>query len=137
MSMAQPDERSWHFKQLRASLQQLAASGSRQNPLFPDLRVTADELALHFDHWATVIRDEYGPALSAEQQASLDALEDMFARMSRDALEFDADIWTDAALKTGAHWASIRQLAAAALEAFGWIEEPAAETGAAGSEVVR
>jgi hypothetical protein len=137
MSMAQPDERSWHFKQLRSSLQQLAASGSPQNPLFPDLHLTADELALHFDHWATVVRDEYSPEMSDEQRASLAALDRMFARMSRDAAEFDAEIWTDAAVKTSAHWASIRQLAGAALEAFGWIEEGVIEANGPGSELIR
>ena len=135
--MAQPDERAWHFKQLRSSLQQLAASGSPQNALFADLRLTADELALHFDHWATLVSDEYAPELTDEQRASLSALEDTFARMSRDAAEFDAEVWTDAAVKSSAHWVSIRQLADAALEAFGWIEEPVIDPTGSGPELTR
>lgn len=116
----QPDERSWHFRQLRRSLEGLAASPSDQKPLFPDLVVTADELALSFDHWSSVICQGYGTELTTTQRASLEAIEQTLARMSRDAVEFDADIWTDYALRTGADWASVRQLAAAALDAFGW-----------------
>lgn len=137
MNGIQPDERGWHFKQLRHALQQLAASGSRQTPLFPDLLPTADELALNFDHWATLVVDDYGAELTNIQRASLIAIEDTFARMSRDAAEFDAEVWTPAALQTSVHWVAIRQLALAALDAFGWLEQPAAvEVAGSGSESV-
>ena len=38
--------------------------------------------------------------------------------MSRDGAEFDAELWTDAALTGSVHWAEVRTLAAAALAAF-------------------
>ena len=38
--------------------------------------------------------------------------------MARDGAEFDADIWTDEAVRTSEHWADVRTLAAAALDEF-------------------
>ena len=99
--MAVPDEqalRSWHFKQLRWSLQALAAAGSDQRPLFPDSVVTADELALDFDHWAAVVRGNYETELSTSQTESLAAIDRKLATMSRDGVEFDVELWTEAAL---------------------------------------
>lgn len=128
MAAGQPDERSWHFKQLRRSLESLAACPSDQEPLFPDLVVTPDELALSFDHWSSVICQGYGSELTATERASLEAIEQTLTRMSRDAVEFDADIWTDNAVRTSADWTSLRQFAAAALDAFGWrAENPSGE----------
>jgi hypothetical protein len=127
--MAVPEEqalRSWHFKQLRWSLQALAAAGSAQRPLFPDSVVTADELALDFDHWAEVVRGNY--ELSTLQTDSLAAIDRKLATISRDGDEFDVELWTDAALRTSEHWAGVRRLAAAGLEAFGWPVEPPAES---------
>lgn len=120
------DERAWHFKQFRRSLERLAASAEDQNLLFPDLAVTADELALDFDHWAAVVCEAYGSELTGAQRAAIERVAAVFRAMSRDASEFDADVWTDAALRTSAHWASVRQLATAALEAFGWLDDSAA-----------
>jgi hypothetical protein len=117
-----PDEstlRAWYFKQLRASLHALAASASNQPALFPEFAATPEELALQFQHWAAVVRSTYEDGLSEAQRASLDALDGMFARMSRDGADLDLDLWTDAALKSHGHWTEIRSLAAAALAAFG------------------
>jgi hypothetical protein len=38
--------------------------------------------------------------------------------MSRDGADFDADLWTDEAIRTSVHWRDVRALAAAALAAF-------------------
>jgi hypothetical protein len=38
--------------------------------------------------------------------------------MSRDGTELDADLWTDAAVRTSEQWADVRRLANAALDAF-------------------
>ena len=121
--MAVPEEialRSWHFKQLRWSLQGLATAGSEQRALFPDLAVNADELAFDFDHWASVVRDHYEDELSASQADSLAAIGVKLATMSRDGAEFDLELWTDAAVISSEHWADVRRLAMAALDAFGW-----------------
>jgi hypothetical protein len=111
--------RSWHFRQLRWSLQALAAAGSDQRTLFPDHVVTADELAFDFDHWAGVIRSNYERDLSRPQAESLGAIDQKLATMSRDGVEFDLELWTEAALSTSEHWAGVRRLATSALEAFG------------------
>ena len=39
--------------------------------------------------------------------------------MARDGAEFDADMWTDEAVRTSVHWAEVRELAEAVLEQFG------------------
>jgi hypothetical protein len=118
-----PDERSlraWHFRQLRRSLQALAAPPSGQLALFPDHAAKADELALHFDHWSSVIRGQYDLELSNDQRDALSAVDAKLATMSRDGAEFDADIWTDEALRNSEHWAAVRDLAVNALETFRW-----------------
>jgi hypothetical protein len=119
--------RSWHFRQLRWSLQALAATGSNQRNLFPDRVMTADELAFDFDHWAGVIRSTYELDLSRPQAESLDAIAQKLATMSRDGVEFDLELWTESALSTSEHWAGIRTLATSALEAFGWSVEGSLE----------
>lgn len=112
--------RSWHFKQLKWSLQALAASASPQQPLFDDARVTSDELAFDFDHWAFVVRSHYLQDLSREQADALAAIDRKLTTMSRDGAEFAPDLWTDEALAASVHWTHVRELAISALEAFGW-----------------
>jgi hypothetical protein len=116
-------ERSWHFKQLRRSLQALAISGSGQRALFPDLVVKADELALDFDHWFTVVRSNYAGDLTQAQVNALAMIDRKLATISRDGAEFDVELWTDEALASSEHWADVRRLAASALEAFGWASD--------------
>lgn len=113
-------ERSWHFKQLRRSLQALAISGSGQRALFPDFVVKADELALDFDHWFAVIRSNYASDLTRPQADALVMIDQKLATISRDGAEFDVELWTEEALSGSEHWADVRRLAASALEAFGW-----------------
>jgi hypothetical protein len=43
--------------------------------------------------------------------------------MSRDGSEFDADLWSPAALTSSEQWAVVRRLAHAALQAFEWPAE--------------
>jgi hypothetical protein len=117
--------RSWHFRQFRRSLQDLAAAGTDQLALFPDRAAKPDELAWAFDHWATLIRRTYEPELSDAQIDALAAIERKLQTMSRDGREFDADLWTDSALRNGEHWNEVRVLATASLEAFGWPGEMA------------
>jgi hypothetical protein len=117
----QDAQRSWHFRQLRWSLQGLAAAGSPQRKLFPDQAATPDDLAFDFDHWASVIGANYDADLSPAQREALSAIERKLATMSRDGAEFDVDLWTEAALRGSVHWADIRRLAGEALDAFGWL----------------
>jgi hypothetical protein len=113
-------QRSWHFKQFRRSLQDLAGAGSDQLPLFPDRAAKPDELAWAFEHWVSLIRGTYEPELSEIQAEALAAVERKLKTMSRDGAEFGADLWTDDALRSSEHWLEVRALATAALAAFGW-----------------
>jgi hypothetical protein len=128
--------RAWHFKQLRGSLQALARAGAEQPTLFSDHAATPNELAFHFDHWTSVVRGNYERDLLPSQAEALAAVGRKLEIMSRDAAEFDLELWTDAALATSEHWADVRTLAASALEAFDWpIESSAPEPGDRGIAV--
>lgn len=125
-------QREWRFKQLRWSLQALADAGSGQQSLFPDRRVTADDLAFDFDHWSSLVEGADAGELTGAQADALAGIRRKLATISRDGAEFDVELWTDAAIATSEHWADVRRLAAAALEAFGW-SAPPAEAGAEGT----
>ena len=112
--------RSWHFKQLKWSVQALALRAPEQLVLFPDFVATADELALELDHWATLVIEKYPEQLTDAQVASLTALHQKLATMSRDGADFDADLWTETAMGTNVHWQEVRALAVAVRDAFGW-----------------
>jgi len=99
-------------------IRRLAAAGSGQATLFPDANVSAGELVRAFDQRALAVRDSYDDRLSSSQLESLTVLEKKLSTMSRDGAEFDADIWTDEAIRTSEHWAEVRTLAAAALDQF-------------------
>ena len=114
----EPLDRDGHLRQLRWSLQALAESGSGQRALFPEAAPGADALALEFDTWSEVVRTNYEADLTPAQRDALDALERKLETMSRDGAEFDAELWTDAALTGSVHWADVRVLATAALAAF-------------------
>ncbi len=131
--MTDDARRPWYFKQLKWTLQSLAQTGSGQPTLFPEQSPTADDLAFGFDHWVSIVRQNYGAELSAEQNVALDAIATKLALLSRDGAEFDVDLWTDAALATSEHWADVRQLAASALDTFQWgvdgpVEDPEGES---------
>jgi hypothetical protein len=104
--------------QLRWSLQSLAMTGSDQQPLFAEHAPGAGALASEFDRCASLVRLEHGADLTAVQTDALAALAGMLATMSRDGTELDADLWTDAAVRTSEQWADVRRLANAALDAF-------------------
>jgi hypothetical protein len=112
--------RPWHFRQLKWALQALAQAGSGQPTLFPEQTPTADDLAFGFDHWTSIVRQNYGAELSGDQDAALDAIARKLTTMSRDGAELDADLWTEAAVATSEHWMDVRRLALSALDAFEW-----------------
>jgi hypothetical protein len=106
------------LRELMHVIRQLADAGSGQPALFPDENVSAGELVRAFDQRALAVRDSYDDRLSSTQLESLTALEKKLSTMARDGAEFDADIWTDEAVRTSDDWAEVRTLAAAALEEF-------------------
>ena len=105
------------LRELTVVIRRLAAAGSNQPALFPDEDVSAIELVREFDQRASVVR-ETGEQLSSSQLESLTVLEQKLSTMARDGAEFDADIWTEEAVRTGEQWAEVRRLAAATLDAF-------------------
>ncbi len=114
--------------QLKWSLQRLATAASDQRPLFAEDVLSVDQLASDFDQRASVVRSAYEHDLSRSQVDALEAVDRKLATISRDGAEFDADLWTEAALTTSEHWAHVRSLAISALEAFGWAVEPPSRT---------
>jgi hypothetical protein len=105
-------------RELMHVIRQLAHAGSGQPALFPDENISAGALVRAFDQRALAVRDSYDDRLSSTQLESLTALEKKLSTMSRDGAEFDADIWTDEAVRTSGDWAEVRTLAAAALQEF-------------------
>ena len=106
------------LRELTRAIRRLSSAGSGQPALFPDDNVTAGELVRDFDQRASAVRESYDDQLSSSQIESLTALEQKLSTMSRDGAEFDADIWTDDAVRTSEHWEDVRSLAAAALVEF-------------------
>jgi hypothetical protein len=106
------------FRQLTETLRALASEPSDQLALFPDSVTRAGDLAGRFDDSFRTLAEDYASELSRSQAEVLDRLKDQFATMSRDGAEFDADLWTDEAIRTSMHWREVRALAGAALEAF-------------------
>ena len=117
--------RAWHYRQLKWSVQALALRAPEQLVLFPDFVATADELALELDHWATLVLEKYPDELSDSQAEMLKALHQKLETMSRDGAEFDADLWTEAAMGSNVHWQEVRALAIAVRDAFGWSADSA------------
>jgi hypothetical protein len=122
-------ERDQAFRQLRHALRALATAGAEQPTLFADLATSAQDLASDYDQTAAVVRAEFDGDLSGAQVDALAAIDRKLATISRDGNEFDADLWTDSALRSGEAWSEIRNLAAAALDAFGWpVDSPPGTT---------
>ncbi len=101
---------------LTRAIRRLASAGSDQPALFPDVNLNASELVRDFDQRASVVHEAHDDQLSSSQLESLTALEQKLSTMARDGVEFDADIWTDDAMRTSEHWAEVRSLANAALD---------------------
>jgi hypothetical protein len=102
--------------------------------LFPDIVSSVGELALQFDHWAEVIWENYGSELTDTQSTALTALDRKIATMLHDGAEFDAELWTDAGLRSNVHWDEVRALAADVLDAFGWSAESVPPVDEAGGD---
>jgi hypothetical protein len=103
---------------LLASLKALASEPSDQLALFPESISKASDLAARFEDSMRAVLDEGAGELSRAQGDALEALGHRLAIVSRDGAEFDADMWTDEALRTSVHWRDLRALARAALDTF-------------------
>jgi hypothetical protein len=121
--MITPDEnaaRAADFRELKWSLQALAFPASDQPGLFPQFAASPDQLALDFEHWASVVKETYEEELSSAQLDALAAISRTLQTISGHAAEFEAELWTEEAVRSSSHWDDIRRVAAAALEVFGW-----------------
>jgi len=106
------------LRELTRVIRRLSTVGSGQATLFPDQNVSPRELVRDFDHRVVAVREAPDTHLSSSQIESLTLLEQKLSTMARDGVEFDADIWTDEAVRTSEHWAEVRSLAATAVDAF-------------------
>jgi hypothetical protein len=104
------------FRELILVIRRLASAGSGQPALFPDVNVSATDLVRDFDQRLSVVREDSEDQLSSRQVESLNLLGQKLSTMSRDGAEFDADIWTDEAVRSSPDWAEVRTLAEAALD---------------------
>jgi hypothetical protein len=103
---------------LVASLKALASEPSDQLALFPESVSKASDLVARFEASVRAARDASARELSRSQLDALEALGERLAIVSRDGAEFDADLWTDEAVRTSVHWREVRALAKAALDLF-------------------
>ena len=106
------------LRELTLAIRRLAAAGSAQAALFPDDNVSAVDLVRDFDQRAAAVRESYEDQLTPLQIEALTALDQKLSTMSRDGAEFDADMWTEEAVRNSEHWADVRWLAANAADAF-------------------
>jgi hypothetical protein len=106
------------LRDLTRAIRRLAAAGSGQAVLFPDDNASAMDLVRDFDQQASLVREEYEAQLSPPQIEALNLLQQKLSTISSDGAEFDADIWTDEAVRTSERWSEVRELAISALQAF-------------------
>lgn len=108
------------LERAKESLQLLACSAESQILLLPSFVRAADELVLDFDHWRDVLIENCGSELTAEQIASLAAIDALFSRFSRGGSDYKPEFWTDEALRNSQDWEVVRREARQALARFGW-----------------
>ncbi len=96
--------------QSRWSLQALAMDTDVQRSLFPDFVCKADELALDYGHWFEVARSRFASDFTNGQLHALHVINLRLEAMSRLGPEFDAGLWTEAALGSRLEWAELRSL---------------------------
>lgn len=103
--------------ELRRALHALAQPAKLQFALFPDWVVIGDELALAF-YDALKKHRASGAGLSRQQTRSLDELEAYMIELSGPQ---DKAFWSNpSALARDSRWQNVRDMAKAALDAFGW-----------------
>ncbi|HSI36548.1 MAG TPA: thioredoxin domain-containing protein, partial [Tepidisphaeraceae bacterium] len=99
-------------RELKRSLQALAAPADAQLRMFPAGVAKADELALDYNHWLDVVSG-WGFELSEGQQRDLADVDRALETMSG-----PNDHWSESALQSDPAWANVRDLARRALAAI-------------------
>jgi hypothetical protein len=105
--------RVWLLGRLKHSLQLLASQADVQLRELPDCCLKSDELFLSFNNWRMALVANFQSETTTHQLSCLDAILQKFGPMGHES-------WTDSALSNSSEWKQIRQLASAAVEAFGW-----------------
>ena len=105
---------------LKHSLQALAMPADAQLALFPDFACKVEELALDFDHWGECALGNDRGELTEEQKSLLRKLDATFDQMSSGQ---NQKLWAENALRNSPEWQGVREIAKAALAAFGWDAE--------------
>ncbi len=107
-------DRRW---QLMWATQALALPAAVQLSLFPDFVCKVDELALDFGAWCDSVLSHEAALLSPIQASLLVEMNNKLTAMSG-----PQPYWTEDALRQSPVWAEVRQLSAAILLAFNWVE---------------
>jgi hypothetical protein len=102
---------------LRQALQALALPAESQLRLLPDFAEDVDDLVLNFDHWWEAASVGHGADLTTAQADALRAIERLLDDMSG---QRNARLWTRTAVRDDVLWSRLREVAQAALRAFGW-----------------
>ena len=101
---------------LERCLEGLTATGTEQQPLFPDEEPAPQAVAAEFDRAYSTVQRIAADLLTPEQSDAIARVAEKLQTISRDGAEFDADLWTEGAVQTSTHWREVRILAAGALE---------------------
>jgi hypothetical protein len=103
--------------ELQSALRDLAQPALKQVVLFPDWIVVGDQLRSAFRE-AVAKHRAAGASLSSEQASSLEELDAYLTDLSG---PYDRGFFENpAALQRDSRWQNVRDLAKAALDAFGW-----------------
>ena len=105
---------------LREVLQALAAPAEQQIARYPQVAVTADELALEFND-ALLLLESEAIKLNGDQLAMLLALDAFLNQMSGAER---AELWTSDALRSAPEWIEVREASREGLAVFGWPPDP-------------
>jgi hypothetical protein len=108
------------FEHTKEALQLLACPAQLQIRLLPEFVSVADELALDFNHWQSILLSNFSSELTQQQIAHLTAIDGEFDQLSREGARYDPEFWTNDALQTSSKWNSLRQMAVQVLHSFGW-----------------
>jgi hypothetical protein len=105
--------RPWLSERLKHSLQLLACPADIQLGKFPSFVHAPDEMTLDFANFRAAFVSNFRAEMTSEQLHCLESIDKSLGQMSKDCFSPEG-------VTNSKEWQQIRQLAAQALEAFGW-----------------